>query len=501
MKTQIITLESHDDLVSVRDRMLWAKTPRILLVAPKFERIILRQVDLKVLQRHASSLGAQMGMVTRVRRVRLEAESLGIPVFESTKEAQREPWLIPYRRRFPWRPPVKNLRSRRDQLPNGSETGTWRAQPQVRIGLFSLGVLSVFAIVALFIPRAQILVQPVTQIQRVSLPVTANPDVDSVFITGIIPAREKLIVVEGEQTITVTGEGVVPQSRATGFVEFRNLTQSAQEIPAGTIVSADGIRFETTGRVEVEPGVGQTAEAAVRAVEGGISGNVDAEAVNVIEGRLGLLLSVSNLEPLSGGRELSSVQASDDDRGRARELLMKFLDEKARMDFLNGIRPGEVLFENTIAPAQILLEEFDPPPGSASTTLTLSMQVEYSARYASESDLTELASLALNASLPRGFSPTSANLTLDPLTTPIVDEAGLARWTMQVEREIVQNVDEAQVAQLVFGLSTRMAQDRLDERLPPDSSPRIVMSPPWWGWIPILPLRIEVVTEYENSGS
>jgi len=55
MKTQIITLESHDDLISVRDRLSWAKTPRILLVAPKYVQVNLRQVDLKVLQRHADS--------------------------------------------------------------------------------------------------------------------------------------------------------------------------------------------------------------------------------------------------------------------------------------------------------------------------------------------------------------------------------------------------------------------------------------------------------------
>ena len=60
MKTQIITLESHDDLISVRDRMSWAKTPRILLVWPKYEKVTLRQVDLKVLQRHASALGTHL---------------------------------------------------------------------------------------------------------------------------------------------------------------------------------------------------------------------------------------------------------------------------------------------------------------------------------------------------------------------------------------------------------------------------------------------------------
>src|SRR3972149_3670349 len=92
MKTQIITLESHDDLISIRDRMSWAKTPRILLVWPKSERIPLRPLDLKVLQRHAASLGAQLGLVTRYRSLRREAQALGIPVFKSTGQAQRKPW-------------------------------------------------------------------------------------------------------------------------------------------------------------------------------------------------------------------------------------------------------------------------------------------------------------------------------------------------------------------------------------------------------------------------
>ena len=100
MKTQIITLESHDDLISVRDRMSWAKTPRILLVWPKFEKVTLRQVDLKILQRHAASLGAQLGIVSRVRRVRADAQALRIPVFTSTGEAQRVSWPKPRRKRF-----------------------------------------------------------------------------------------------------------------------------------------------------------------------------------------------------------------------------------------------------------------------------------------------------------------------------------------------------------------------------------------------------------------
>src|SRR5512141_814259 len=146
MKTQIITLESHDDLISVRDRMSWAKTPRILLVWPKFEKVTLRQVDLKVLQRHASSLGAQLGLVTRARRVRDDAEALHIPVFESTGQAQRVAWPKPRRRRrFIQRATRKDLREKPEEAWVKEEPR--RAHTVVRILTFLVGVMAVLTLV------------------------------------------------------------------------------------------------------------------------------------------------------------------------------------------------------------------------------------------------------------------------------------------------------------------------------------------------------------------
>ncbi|HEY3475844.1 MAG TPA: baseplate J/gp47 family protein, partial [Anaerolineales bacterium] len=282
MKTQIITLESHDDLISVRDRMSWAKTPRILLVWPKYEKIALRQVDLKVLQRHASSLGAQLGLVTRARRVRADAEALKIPVFESTGQAQRVAWPKPRRRRWAYRPPRKDLRGMREQI---TAEGVWRMHPAARIGAFLVGVLSVLVLVALFIPRAQVTVNPEARTQNIALPVVANPSVESVFITGTIPAREKLVIVSGIHNVVVTGEGTSPQSKAKGVVTFRNLTQHAVTIPSDTLIrTEDNIRFVTTRNGEVAAGVGETIELPVEAVESGRSGNAEAETVVVVEG-------------------------------------------------------------------------------------------------------------------------------------------------------------------------------------------------------------------------
>ena len=494
MKTQIITLESHDDLISVRDRMSWAKTPRILLVWPKYEKVTLRQVDLKVLQRHALTLGAQLGLVTRARRVRHEAEALRIPVFESTGQAQRLAWPKPRRRRWVPRPPRKDLREQQEQVLVREEA--WRAHPAVRLGGFILGVASVLVLVALFIPRAEVVLQPQSKTQSVVLPVIAGRSIESVFITGTIPAREKRVIVEGAQTVIVTGRGVTPQSQARGRVTFRNLTQQAVTIPRGTIVrTEDNIRFETTRAGEVPAGIDEAVELPVVAVESGRSGNVDAETIVVVEGRLGLSLSVTNPEPLTGGRETPSVQASDADRERAKEALLEKLEEQARAQLENELQTGDVLFEDTFEVSQILSEVYDPPAGAASTKLTLSMQAEFSTLYADASDLTELAALALNASLPSGFAANSEALSLEPVTQPILNDDGFTRWTVRAERRIVQQIHYPQITQLIQGISARRAQSLLENNLTLEDAPEIRLSPPWWPWVPIAPFRISVVTE------
>jgi hypothetical protein len=498
MKTQIITLESHDDLISVRDRMSWAKTPRILLVWPKYEKVTLRQVDLKVLQRHAISLGAQLGLVARARRVRDDAEALRIPVFESTGQAQRVAWPKPRRRRWPRRPPRKDLREKREQALAGREAETWRAHPALRVGAFMIGVASVLVLVALFIPRAQVRLHPESRVQSIVLPVTANPSVETVFITGSIPAREQRVIVDGTQTVVVTGEGVIPQSKAKGTVVFRNLTQQAVPVPAGTVVRTAGeavIRFVTTSDGEVEAGVGNELELPIEAAEGGLAGNVEAETIVVVEGRLGLSLSVTNPEPLTGGREIPSVQATDRDRERAKNELLETLENKARAQLEEEIEAGNILFKDTFTVSQILSEEYDPPAGSAGTKLTLTMQAEFSMLYAAASDLTRLASLALNASLPPGFAAASEALTVQPDTEPALADDGSIRWKVRAERDIVRQINSGQVMQMIQGIRSSHARSLLEQNLPLKDSPEINLSPSWWPWVPIVPFRISVVTE------
>ena len=113
MKTQIIQLEPHDDQLSIRDKMNWSKTPRILLVLPRRRKFKLDTLDLKLLQRHAINLGAELGLVTKSSKIIRAATELNIPFFESNLMAQREAWIPQKRTRYK-KPNVQiNLREAR----------------------------------------------------------------------------------------------------------------------------------------------------------------------------------------------------------------------------------------------------------------------------------------------------------------------------------------------------------------------------------------------------
>jgi hypothetical protein len=178
---------------------------------------------------------------------------------------------------------------------------------------------------------------------------------------------------------------------------------------------------------------------------------------------------------------------------------MENLEKAAREKFTEELKSGDLLFENTIESTQILSEKYDPPAGGAGTKLTLSMQVEFSARYTSASDLTRLATLAMDASLPSGFSPAPGAVTVKPLARPVLDSDGILRWNIHAERAITQTFDSVFVTQLVQGLRVKQAQSSLERTLPSDSSPKIRLSPTWWPYVPMLPFRIEVVTQSKDE--
>jgi len=497
MKTQIITLERHDDLISVRDRMSWAKSPRILLVWPKFERVILRPVDLRVLHSHALTLGAELGLVTRIPDIKRSAQGFGIPVFETTSDAQREAW--------PSRPP-RSLRPRRSsthdlhEMKRQSRTveAKWRSNSVVRVGFFLMGVLAVLAVAVLFLPRATIKLTPISQQQSITIPVSAGPDIDSILISGSVPARKTSVLVTTTQSIVITTQGAIPGNKAEGIARFTNLTQSDLTISSGTVVYTVGspaIRFQTELTTHLPGGSKKFVEVPISAVQGGTSGNVPAGAIQAVDGSLALSASVSNPNSTSGGTDLTATEAADADRQHLHDLVTSALDQQARRELTASIGSDDLLLPNTLqadAPSQ---EIYDPPAGQAGDNLKLTMSVQYNAQFVKEDDLAVLARTIMDASMPEGFTAKPDTLQFNTTNNYSADQGGVTHFSLQTQRVLLQQIQPSQVVFWVRGLSLVKAEDVLQSRLPLTAAPEIQISPSWWPWMPLIPLRIEIVPQ------
>ncbi len=346
MKTQVIQLDPHDDVTSIRDRMAWAKTPRILLVYPRRSRVLRRALDLRLLQRHALTLGAQLAIVAPLEDIRRSARELGIPTFKSVATAQRRTWEAKYTQEPPVRrAPTPDLRRmQREAVP---AEGRWRDRVGIRLFFFTLAVLAVLVLLVLFFPSAIVALTPATRLQDLTISLSASPHVAVVTLAGSLPARLAFTTIEQSQTAPVTGSVIVPNTPAAGLVRFRNLSTGTVDILAGTVVRTTGnspARFATAKAGVAPAGVGNIVDIPVQAVEAGSSGNLPAGALVAIEGDLGTSLAVTNPSPTTGGSDHAAPIQTAADRTSLRDALVSDILAQCKTSLPKSLGAGDVYF-------------------------------------------------------------------------------------------------------------------------------------------------------------
>jgi hypothetical protein len=497
MKTQVIQLDPHDDLASVRDRMSWAKTERILLVFPPRSRLLSRTLDLRLLQRHAQTLGAQLAIVVRSDELRRIAKELDVPAFTRVASAQRQVWE---RKKSP--PGTQRQHERPDLRLMRSEIfhpeARWRSLFGLRFLFFTLAVLAILAVFSLFIPSATIQLSPATRLQSLTFTISAISNVTVVNLAGSLPARVTSVVVEHSKTIQATGSVTIPAARAQGLVRFRNLATALTGIPVGTVVSTQTsppVRFTTTLDAVVAAGFGKTIDVPVQAVGAGSTGNLPSNTLVAFEAvDLGTSLAVTNPNPTTGGSDRTAAIATSTDRSRVHEALLAELLGECKKNLQQTLVPGDLYFPDTLAVSQVLSETYFPAEGQSGDTLSLTMRLQCQARYAALADVNALGEMSLDANLPAGFEPASAGLAMVPASIPHTDTDGITRWDTQAQRTLRARLDPLTAVQLSLGHRPAMALMRLNESLPLAGPPVIQIKPAWWPWLPVVPFRIIVST-------
>lgn len=508
MKTQILQLEAHDDWISIRDKMNWGQTGRILLVWPPRGRILQRKLDLVIVQRRAAALGAQLALVTRDGEIRRDAHELGIPVYSTLRKAQHAHWRPPR-----W---VRRRQQDRRLEPAGEEEKTPLPLPErppheedftvrftrslpARLGVFSLGVLALLSIAAILVPSAQISLAPEQELQTVRLEVAADPAASSTNLAGIVPARLRQVVVEGRDSMPASGQVIVPDALATGRVRFTNLTDQPLQIPAGSVVRSSDPespqRFATLEEAVLPAGPGTSLLLDVLALEPGSQGNLERDQITAVEGSLGTKVSVTNPQPTRYGRDRTLRAPTQQERVALKNQLTGRLRQAALEELRQSLEPGDLLLAQTLELKQTLESAYDPAlEGDPADAVSLRLRLEFEARVIPAGDLHTLAAAALDANLPAGFEPTSEKIEIVHLGEP---EASASRFTWQIEatRPVQAGMDPARAVQLALGLDPQAAGQRLVQGLSLDRAPHIQLQPSWWPRLPFLPFRIEVLED------
>jgi len=504
-QAEVVYSEAEDTPAAIRGRIKAADGRRVLLVVPKDCPGLDSLVDLKVLVREIAALDKEVALVTRDRRLRELAHSLGFSTFTSAARGSGARWSGPVRRgRGPDRGRLTQESLRRAVVAPPAAGGVGVGATLV-LGLALVGMLAFLGlIVAIFVPTATVTLHPVIYPVSTTLTVTASPDLESIdFINLRIPARVVEIELVGNDQLATTALRDEPEARATGEVVFTNKRSEATTVMSDTIVTTSGgttIRFRTIDEVTLPPRVGGRARAAVEALEPGPSGNVAAYSINRVEGRMGLQVNVINDAPTQGGGMSQVTYVTNADKEQLRESSLRRLKEEGYESLVVQLMGEETLPYESLTTI-LLSETYDMFPGEVADSLGLHLRALIRGTVVDRDDVDLLGLRMLQLEVREGFQLLSdeTEVSIDEISDLEYDGTLIAEVSAQGQSWV--EIDAGEIRQSVRGMEVADVQEYLARHLSLASDPLIEVSPAWWGRLPWLPFRITVNVESEGNGA
>ncbi len=493
MKTTLIQIDPHDDLTSIKDKMTWSNSPRMVLFFPNGYPLDQSPLTMKLIKRYAEANGARVALVTRNRIMRVIAEEQGIPCFESAPEAEKKVWRGDLR--------ISSLGTMKGLGKITEKKAVISTSPKKKhsfqtqkfvtfILLFGLLILSFI----LFVPSAQVILYPEVTPQQLTYSIIADPDANSIAITGMIPADVFTIEISGELAGDSSGKVVVPKGKAIGEVELINLTSESVLLPRGTIVSTGGaipIDFILTTEVYLPESSVESQIALIEAVVAGESGNVGSGKIIQISG-LEQLVSINNPEPISGGTEQSFPTPTLKDYDKLEIQLRNQLLEKCEESVADQNPQEKFLIEKSIKLGESLSTLQTPIIGAPSDRAILALTINCSALMVSLEDERQLAKRLLDQNLTEDLIPVNDEITVEPTTDVFMNRDGKFTWDETASRDLMQPWDTDKGVTSLTGKRISEVNFLLLSSFSQLKPPEVTIMPSWWKVMPLLPARINV---------
>ena len=466
MKTQIINLEPFDDIVSARDKLGWAKADRVIVVWPVQGRILTRRLDLILLRRQAHAMGARLGIVSHDHVVRQFAVELHIPLFDSMDEAHNPSWPVALPGADEHQQSTPQIDLDRDHI---KQVRRRRLRPPSllsRMVAIQGIVIASILLLATFLPWAQIELDPETYSSSQVVILQLEPELEMPQ-EGVISATQVSLVLSGSLRMPTSGQVDFPSARATGYVVFTNLGDQAITIAAGTglRVEQDGeLRFVTLEPVNLPGRENSRVEASIEAALPGADGNLPADAIRAVEGPLGLQVEVTNPEPTAGGADETRAGVAASDLPAARRRLLEDLTELASLQIEADLEDGQALSLGSLQVDQVLSQEYDRQAGQAGDTILVSMRVQFTAWVYSPGEVEAAVRPLVAESRPEDAQPVPGTLQVEEeMDTPLRWEED--RLYFRVEEQIYYGPSPDQLLRLLWFVPAGRAADELSHPL------------------------------------
>ncbi len=517
-KAEFIQLETGDDAGSVRDRLSFIRGQRVLLIWPEEGTILMRKLDLVLIQREAMRRSIRLALVTHDPQVVQNATELNISTIETIGASERGRWkrgrskVFTSRSQRPEDEPIpddlKEVASRVYAEDTANQKRWRRIQ---RLALFIVLLILAGGLTYVFLPSATIQITPASGEVNGQAEIVADPQITSVDVENrIVPATKLSVQVEDTGTIETSGAQNLGDSPASGSVVFINQTNQAVTIPADTtVITSAGIpiQFRTTQEAELAAGVGFQVEVPIEALptSAGEVGNVDSGVINTVVGTLATDVTVRNLAPTSGGASQSQSAVSDEDKDRLLATVRQQLQARAYVEMEPRLSPTQFIILETVHIAEERSDwmTYSANVGDVTDTLSLTMRVVVEATAVDEQFGQQIVYAQMSSQVSQGqfgksieIKPESiayergAVLSVDSIT-------GRVTFTMTSTGLVASTIDAEQVRQQLAGRSINdaIAQIVSDYNLQQGTTPIISVSPDWFGNMPLLPMRINVVLQ------
>lgn len=512
-----LELDQYDDVISIKDRLQFVTAGRVLLIFPPEKKILQRKLDLVLIQREAARLDLWMAIVSQDFTVIDHATELDISVFPSSDAARRKSWKKPKNKVFISRDDRPHPYSPHDQYELMRKATRLKTPPSPRQRQFSrLFRGSIFGIAILVVligfyatlPSATVIIYPARDQLNVTIPMIADPTIDSVIPEGRrVPATVERRIQESSVSLQTTGRRPAANALAEGIVTFRNETNLAIFVPAGTIVQTSTVppaRFETQEDAALAAEIGATTNVAIRALDTNdpFTSNQPPGAIDRVFGELEGSITVTNRNATygEGVREIAYVTQADHDR------LLELARDQIRSDALSTLRvslaEGEFLIvDQSIEIISEREERYSAEINQPAERVSLTLQAVIEATIINLGDARIVALSNLGQYITEGRDQISVNsLVFRSGGVQNVLDNGSITFQMRVEGDLYVSIDPDQVRERLTGSTVREALDIINNEylLDPERPPQIDTWPGFFNRMPILSIRIQVEIKNER---